>query len=145
MLKYILLSAILVTSWYGPGFEGNLTANGEIFDPNELTAAHRTLEFGTLLEVSKGDRTVIVRVNDRGPYCFNALSEGRLAPHPERDLDLSRAAFAVLASTSVGVMPVRVRQVQEITERELPRPWEEAGSNVPERGLPREIRNFYPF
>lgn len=69
-------------SYYGPGLEGNLTANGETFDPNQMTCAHKTLPFGTLLRVTRDDtgESVVVRVNDRGPY-----AKGRI-------LDLSAAA-----------------------------------------------------
>ena len=80
-----------LASWYGPGFEGALTASGEVFDPYGHTAAHRTLPFGTQLSVSYAGRTVQVTVNDRGPY-----SGGR-------DLDLSQGAAEYLGLTSVGV------------------------------------------
>jgi rare lipoprotein A len=57
-------------SWYGPGFHGRRTANGEVFNSKSLTAAHRSLPFGTLVRVvnEKTGRSVIVRINDRGPY-----------------------------------------------------------------------------
>ncbi|MFZ4640531.1 MAG: septal ring lytic transglycosylase RlpA family protein [Nodosilinea sp.] len=56
-----------LATWYGPGFSGNRTASGEIFNPNALTAAHRTLPFGTQVRVTnlKNGRSVVVRVNDR--------------------------------------------------------------------------------
>src|SRR5262252_11236276 len=59
-----------VASWYGPGFHGNRTANGEIYDQYELTAAHRTLPLGTRAMVTDLDngRSVEVRINDRGPF-----------------------------------------------------------------------------
>jgi rare lipoprotein A len=69
-----------IASWYGPGFAGNATANGEIFDPHAYTAASKELPFGTWLYVTYEGRGVIVRVNDRGPYI-----KGRI-------LDLSAAA-----------------------------------------------------
>ncbi len=57
-------------SWYGPGFHGRRTANGEVFNTNSLTAAHRTLPFGTRVRVvnEKTGRSVVVRINDRGPF-----------------------------------------------------------------------------
>ena len=57
-------------SWYGPGFHGRLTANGERFNTRALTAAHRTLPFGTRVRVvnQKTGRSVVVRINDRGPF-----------------------------------------------------------------------------
>ncbi len=80
-----------LASWYGPGFEGSLTASGEVFDPYGYTAAHKTLPLGTQLSVSYAGRTVQVTVNDRGPY-----SGGR-------DLDLSQGAAEYLGLTSAGV------------------------------------------
>jgi rare lipoprotein A len=80
-----------LASWYGPGFEGSLTASGEVFDPYGFTAAHRTLPLGTQLTVSYAGRSVQVTVNDRGPY-----SGGR-------DLDLSQGAAEYLGLTSSGV------------------------------------------
>jgi rare lipoprotein A len=64
-----------VAGWYGQEFAGRTTANGEIFDPLLMTAAHRTLPFGTLVDVKnpKTGQTVRVRVNDRGPYIGNRL------------------------------------------------------------------------
>lgn len=82
-------------SWYGPAFHGQLTAAGETFDQNSLTAAHPSLPFGTYLKVTNlenGD-SVIVRVNDRGPYVG------------ARSLDLSRIAAYCLGSETVGVVP----------------------------------------
>lgn len=86
----------MVASWYGPGFEGNTTASGEPFDPYDYTAAHRTYEFGTRLIVTYEGRSVVVRVNDRGPYVAG------------RDLDLSQGAAEYLGLTSVGVATVGV-------------------------------------
>lgn len=84
----------VVASWYGPGFEGAATASGEPFDPDDYTAAHRTLPFGTKLIVTYGGRSVVVRVNDRGPYVTG------------RDLDLSQAAAEYIGLTAVGVATV---------------------------------------
>ena len=91
-------------SWYGgrgDGFAGRTTANGERYDPAGLTCAHRTLPFGTLVEVENmetGLRTT-VRVNDRGPFV-----KGRI-------LDLSRKAAHTLGMLDVGVSEVRLRTV----------------------------------
>jgi rare lipoprotein A len=77
--------------------EGQMTANGETFNPNALTAAHKTLAFNTKVRVTNpaNGKSVTVRINDRGPYI-----DGRC-------LDLSRAAFAAIASTSLGEVNVR--------------------------------------
>lgn len=85
-------------SWYGPGFAGRPTANGEIFDPRQLTAAHPTLPFGTRVEVRNLDtgRSVVVRINDRGPFVGG------------RVIDLSRAAAEAIGLIASGVAPVRI-------------------------------------
>lgn len=85
-----------VASYYGPGFHGRRTANGETFNMNAMTAAHRTLPFGTQLKVTNlsNGRTAIVRVNDRGPY-----AHGRI-------IDLSVAAAKQIGSTSSGTARV---------------------------------------
>jgi rare lipoprotein A len=83
-------------SWYGPGFHGKRTASGERFDMNDLTAAHRTLPFGTRVRVrnAQNGREVVVRINDRGPQ-VNA-----------RIIDLSRAAAVALDLLQAGEAPV---------------------------------------
>ncbi len=77
-------------SWYGPGFEGNTTANGDIFDSRLYTAASRTLPFGTYLYVQYGGRGVVVYINDRGPYAG------------DRVLDLSHASAQAIGISGVG-------------------------------------------
>ena len=88
-------------SWYGPKFHGKLTANGEIYDQMAFTAAHKQLSFGTLLKVTnpKNGRSVIVRINDRGPYI-----EGR-------DLDLSKGAAIELGILRKGVARLKIEEV----------------------------------
>lgn len=90
-------------SWYGPNFHGKITANGEIFDMNELTAAHRTLPFNTMVRVDNLDngRTIIVRINDRGPYVDNRI------------IDLSRKAAADLGMINSGTASVRLSLTRE--------------------------------
>jgi len=85
-----------VASYYGEGFHGNLTANGETFDMNALTCAHLTLPFDTVLLVKNldNDREVTVRVNDRGPYVG-----GRI-------IDLSRGAAERLGMLEAGTANV---------------------------------------
>ena len=64
------LSEVGIASWYGPGFHGKQTANGEIFNRNDLTAAHRTLQMPSIIRVTnlQNGRSLILRVNDRGPF-----------------------------------------------------------------------------
>ncbi len=89
-------------SWYGAGFQGLKTANGEIFDLNAMTAAHPFLPFNTLVSVKnlKNSKEVIVRINDRGPFT------------PGRIIDLSQAAAEALAMIRAGVVEVRVKVVE---------------------------------
>ena len=89
----------MMASYYGRALEGHAMANGQPFDPDALTAAHKTLPFGTQLEVSYGGKSVQVTITDRGPYV------------PGRDLDLSLEAARQLGILSRGVAPVRVRIV----------------------------------
>ena len=104
---HIALAVIIMTcSWYGPGFHGNVTANGEIYDQHAMTAAHRELPFDTVLRLTKDDTTIHVRINDRGPYEPEAVQAGRLEPHPTRDLDLSKGAFKKLAPLGKGIIDV---------------------------------------
>jgi rare lipoprotein A len=88
--------------WYGDRYHGRKTASGERFDQNAMTAAHRTLPFGTVVQVKNltNGRTVEVRINDRGPF-------GRKT----RIIDLSRAAARVLDMERAGVAPVELRIV----------------------------------
>jgi rare lipoprotein A (peptidoglycan hydrolase) len=85
-------------SWYGPGFHGRRTASGEIFNQNDLTAAHPNLPFGTMIRVTNRNTglTVIVEINDRGPY------EG------DRILDVSSAAANAIGLKASGIAIVDI-------------------------------------
>lgn len=88
-------------SWYGVQHQGRRTASGDVFDMNQLTAAHRTLPFGTRLLVTNRDtsQSAEVRVNDRGPFV-----KGRI-------LDVSYAAARQLGALGAGIFPVRLRVI----------------------------------
>lgn len=86
-------AAPATASYYGPGFAGNLTASGEVFDPSAMTAAHKTLPFGTQLEVCYNGCTTVT-INDRGPYI------------PGREFDLSAGAAQVIGLGGVGTIQV---------------------------------------
>jgi rare lipoprotein A len=90
-------TSVGVASWYGPGFHGRRTSNGERFDQDELTAAHRLWAFGTRVRVTflRTGRSVIVRVNDR-------------LPRKDRVIDLSRAAARVIGLVGPGTGKVRL-------------------------------------
>ncbi len=87
-----------MASWYGPGFHGRQTANGETFNMNELTAAHRSLPFGTKVRVTNEatDKSVVVRINDRGPFAHN------------RVIDLSKEAAEDIGILTAGVGRVKI-------------------------------------
>jgi len=83
-------------SWYGPNFNGKLTSNGETYDMYDFTAAHKTLPMNTVLRVTNksNDRSVVVRINDRGPFVNNRI------------IDLSKAAATKIDMIGVGTAPV---------------------------------------
>ena len=85
-------------SWYGPGFHGRKTASGVRFDQHAMTAAHRTLPLGTRVKVTNLEtgRTILVKINDRGPYI-----DGRI-------IDLSKRAASELGMEEAGIAPVKV-------------------------------------
>lgn len=88
-----------VASWYHDSLHGNLTANGEVYDKDKVSCAHKTLPFGTILEVTNidNDSTIIVRVNDRGPFI------------DDRDLDMSRRAAEDLGMIDAGVVNIKYK------------------------------------
>jgi rare lipoprotein A len=92
-----------VASWYGPGFHGRRSANGEVYNQNSMTAAHRSLPFGTNVQVTNlnNGRSVIVRITDRGPFV-----RGRV-------IDLSAAAARVLGVMQSGVAPVQLNVLDD--------------------------------
>jgi len=94
-----------IASWYGREFEGRPTASGEIFDASQMTAAHPSLPFGTMLVVTNqhNKKSVTVRVNDRGPFV------------PARIIDVSRAAAEKLDMIVTGTAPVTVESIDKIT------------------------------
>ncbi|NEP01285.1 MAG: septal ring lytic transglycosylase RlpA family protein [Symploca sp. SIO2E9] len=91
-----------IASWYGPGLHGRRSASGERFNQHAMTAAHRSLPFGTHVRVTNlnNGRSVVVRINDRGPF-----TRGRV-------IDLSAAAAGVLRMKQAGTAPVQVEIVR---------------------------------
>ena len=89
----------MVSSWYGPGFEGAVTASGDIYNYGDYTAASPYLPMGTELLVSYGGNSVVVEVADRGPYVYG------------RELDLSQAAAEAIGLTYVGTDVVDVQVI----------------------------------
>ncbi len=100
MLTLTLTFASLA-SWYGYPYHGRTTASGEIYNMNSMTAAHRTLPFGTKVRVCNtlNQQCVNVRINDRGPFVHG------------RDIDLSRAAAEAIGLRSAGVGQVTIQQI----------------------------------
>ena len=122
MIKHIVVAVALVTgclsfvtgetiaagnnqcggaSWYGPGFNGRMAASGERFNQNAMTAAHKTLPFGTVVRVvdQRTGKSVTVTINDRGPY------------HGSRIIDLSKAAATKLGIMQAGTGKVCLTRV----------------------------------
>ena len=91
-------------SYYGEEFNGRPTSSGEIFDMNAMTAAHKTLAFGTMLEVTNlaNGKKVVVRVNDRGPFV------------PDREIDVSKGAAKALDMLGTGTAKVSIRKIDGI-------------------------------
>lgn len=91
-----------IASWYGPGFHGRKTASGERFNQKAMTCAHRKLPFGSKIKVTNlnNDKSVIVTVNDRGPFVRRRI------------VDLSRQAAYEIGLISTGTAPVRVETVK---------------------------------
>jgi len=98
-----------VASWYGDAFHGKKTANGEIYNKGDMTAAHRTLPMPSLVKVTNlaNNKHVIVRVSDRGPFAKNRI------------IDLSQRAAEVLEYKNKGVTAVKVELLKEETEEFL--------------------------
>ncbi len=106
-IKYIKPGYIQTgkASWYGPGFHGKKTSSREIYNMHDMTAAHRTLPFGTYVIVTNlnNEKIITVKINDRGPFV-----KGRI-------IDLSYAAASALDMVGPGVIPVRIEVIQEIS------------------------------
>jgi rare lipoprotein A (peptidoglycan hydrolase) len=100
--EWTLLTSHGVASYYGREFHGRRTANGEKFDMNAMTAAHRTLPFGTVVRVTNpaNNKSVRVRINDRGPFVSG------------RDIDLSYAAAKAIGLLSVGPVKIEILHLQ---------------------------------
>jgi rare lipoprotein A len=96
-----------LASWYGPDFHGKLTSNKEIYNMHALTAAHKTLPFGTYVRVTNlnNGKSIVVRINDRGPFV-----KGRI-------IDLSYAAAKKLAMDITGVAPVKIKVLKKYSPK----------------------------
>ena len=97
----------MTASWYGSKFHGKTTANGETYNQSALTAAHKTLAFGTLLKITnlKNGKSAVVRINDRGPFIGG------------RDIDLSKGTAIALGMVKRGVLKVKVEELS--TEEDI--------------------------
>ena len=98
-------------SYYGEYWDGRNTANMEIFDCKKLTCASPILPFNTVIKVTNLEncKSVLIRVNDRGPYKMDYKGRALkpLVPHPKRVLDLSKASFKYIADLKVGVLDIK--------------------------------------
>jgi len=100
-----------IASWYGSDFHGKSTASGETYNKNEMTAAHRTLPFNSIVRVinKENNKSVIVRINDRGPYM------------KDRIIDLSQKAAQNIDMISAGSAQVELRLLSKTTSPNMPR------------------------
>lgn len=118
-----------VASWYGPGFHGRLTANGEIYNQNALTAAHKSLPFNTRVRVTavSTGQSVIVKINDRGPYIGNRI------------IDLSAAAASAIGLRHMGVGKVKLEILEEPASRATASRGSRATESREGQQAPREV------
>jgi rare lipoprotein A len=131
-----------IASWYGPGFHGKQTANGERYDQNELTAAHRTLQMPSLVRVTNLDngRSVVLRVNDRGPY-----SKGRIIDVSSRAADLLAFKGKGTAKVRVETLPAESRRIAEDARAgKDTRGYEIALNGNPRPAQPNQPVTLYP-
>ena len=109
-MKYLILLALWVlllsnthkASFYADKFNGRKTASGSVFNNDSLTAAHKTLKFGTIVEITniKNNKSVIVRITDRGPYIKG------------REFDLSKKAFNQIGSINQGIIKIKYKIIK---------------------------------
>jgi rare lipoprotein A len=127
-----------IASWYGPNFHGKSTSNKEIYDMHDLTAAHKSLPFGTYVVVTNLDngKSVTVRINDRGPFV-----KGRI-------IDLSYAAAKAVDMIETGTAPVKLEILTEISPKKSSQKFSvQVGSFVQEKNaksLKNELRKHFP-
>lgn len=95
-LGYSVEAGYATCSWYGQECQGRQTANAEIYDYHEMTCAHVSAPFNSLIMVSNRGKYVVVRVNDRIPRAYN------------REIDLSRSAFALIEDLDIGVIDAHI-------------------------------------
>ena len=130
-----------IASWYGPGFHGNRTANGEKFDTNELTAAHRTLQMPSLVRVTnlENGRSIVLRVNDRGPY-----SRGRILDVSSKAADLLAFKGRGTAKVRVETLPAESRRIAEDAKAGKDTRGYEVALNNPRPAKPNQPATLYP-
>ncbi|MCX6561723.1 MAG: septal ring lytic transglycosylase RlpA family protein [Candidatus Aminicenantes bacterium] len=126
-----------IASWYGPGFQGRATSNREVYDMNEMTAAHRTLPFNTKVLVTnlENGRQVRVRINDRGPFV------------DDRIIDLSLAAARGLDMVGPGTVRVRLEILEAPPAGSAPHYYVQAGAFTVEanaQALAAQLKSDYP-
>jgi rare lipoprotein A len=105
IFSYLTCQAADQASWYGEKQRGRTMANGQRFNPDKLTAASWFFDFGTKVVVTHADRSVVVKITDRGP-AKRLLNDGR-------KIDLSRAAFAKLAAPNLGLIGITVKKAMK--------------------------------
>lgn len=130
-----------VASWYGPNFHGKTTSNKEIYDMHDLTAAHKSLPFGTYVVVTNlnNGKSVTVRINDRGPFV------------KDRIIDLSYAAAKAVDMVGTGTAPVRLEILTKISPKKSTQKFsvqvgsfvQEANAKLLKLELQKDFKNVY--
>lgn len=130
-----------IASWYGPGFHAEKTANGERYDQNELTAAHRTLQMPSLVRVTnlENGRSVVVRINDRGPF-----ARGRIIDVSSKAADLLGFKGKGTAKVRVETLPAESRQIAEDAKAGKDTRGYEVALNNPRPATPNQPATLYP-
>lgn len=125
-----------IASWYGPGFDGKRTASGEVYDMEELTAAHRRLPFGTRVQVTNLDngRRAVVRINDRGPFVDNRIIDVSLAA--ARDLDMLGPGTARVRLTIAQMSALLTCSMVQVGAFSDPVNAQRVAQSFRDRGLP---------
>nr|WP_051373880.1 septal ring lytic transglycosylase RlpA family protein [Borrelia hispanica] len=139
-LRFIFLFLIVATmqlnsatvglaSWYGEAFHGKTTANGEKFDMTALTAAHKELPFNSVVRVTNllNNRTVVVRINDRGPF------------RKDRIIDLSKSAAEKLDFIGIGVAPVKIEILKQVDIKNIEN--QKSENNLDVKDVPKSNSN----
>lgn len=123
------------TSWYGPGFHGRLTANGERYNMHALTAAHKSLPFGTIVRVTnkRNGKSVDVRINDRGPYVHGRVIDLSKAAHQAIDCHLCTTTMEIIKRGDGATFHHGKKSVKKTKKYSKPKKYAKKRHNKPKK------------